>query len=94
MKQYKTLAAITALSQTSVSMKDAEKGVLTFDEKHFKFGFFNVAYSNIKSAKILTEGTFLLKKHYLVVSDENRRYQFGPFKSCDFLKELPIPFDG
>ncbi len=71
-------------------MKDAEKGVLIFDEKHLRFGYFNVAYRHIKSAFIVTEGSFLRKKYYLVICDNRRRYQFGPFRSEDILKTLPI----
>lgn len=91
MKKIKTDAIITPLNQTQVA--PTETDLLILDEKHFKFGFLNVAYSNIQQAKIESEGPLLFKQYYLVVSDEQRRYKFGPFVSKGFLKKLPLPFE-
>ena len=87
----KTEGVITPLSQDTPS--PAETDVLILDEKHFKFGFLNVAYSNIQHAKIISEGPLLFKQHYLSVRDQQRHYKFGPFKSKGFLLKLPLPFD-
>ena len=89
MKKIKTKAIITPLQHTTTT--EPEEGELTLDEKHFRFGFLNVAYSNITHAEIISEGGFLFfKEHYLVLCDEHRRYQFGPFMSKGFLEALPL----
>ena len=89
MKKIKTKAVITPLKQTAQT--EPEEDILILDEKHFKFGSLNIAYSSISHAEIITEGGFLFfKEYYLVLFDEHRRYQFGPFLSKGFLEKLSV----
>lgn len=94
MKKIKTNGLITSVGDKVLPDDEGEKDVLILDEKHFKFGFLNVAYSNVQHAEIIAEGPLLFKKYYLVATDDKRRYQFGPFQSKGFLLKLPLPFDG
>lgn len=88
--KIQTQAIITSRQQSSKENPQPVTDWLIFDEKHFKFGFLNVAYSQIERAELKSRGVILFRERYLIVEDENRRYEFGPLDSVGFLKKLPI----